>query len=197
MAGVAVAPHGRVDGINGAAHSGRAPAAHGAKVDSRISGSSGTASDRGRPFCTPINRGRKRHTGDGDDDNEGSLSGSNTMGMMMMMQPSEQSTRDTNCTARKTENALWREEIIMRRKEMTSQLQIQRKESHAHQQMMNVMLMAMIQNIGQTNRQQRTDIGGANQHQRTEIGGNNQQQMFDIIGGTNQQQGTDSANDNK
>jgi hypothetical protein len=59
----------------------------------------------------------------------------------------------------------------MRREEMTSQLQIQRKESRVHQQMMNVMLMAMMQNIAGTNQQQRTDIGGANDHQRTEIGG--------------------------
>jgi hypothetical protein len=42
--------------------------------------------------------------------------------------------------------------------------------------MMNVMLMAMMQNIAGTNQQQRTDIGGTNEHQRTEIGGNNQQE---------------------
>ncbi len=56
-------------------------AAHGAKVDGQISGSCGTvtASDRGRAFCTPINRGRKRRTRDGDDDNEGGFSASNIM----------------------------------------------------------------------------------------------------------------------
>ena len=69
-------------------------------------------------------------------------------------------------------------------KEMTSQLQIQCEESRAHQQMMNVMLMAMMQNIVGTNHQQRTDIGRTNEHQRMEIGGNNQQEL---ISGTNQQ----------
>ena len=72
----------------------------------------------------------------------------------------------------------------MRREEMTSQLQIQREESHVHQQMMNVMLMVMMQNITGTNQQQRTDISGTNEHQRMEIGGNNQQEP---ISGTNQQ----------
>jgi hypothetical protein len=72
----------------------------------------------------------------------------------------------------------------MRREEMTSQLQIQRKESRAHQQMMNIMLMTLMQNITRTNQQQRTDIGGTNENQRTEIGGNNQQEP---ISGTNQQ----------
>jgi hypothetical protein len=43
------------------------------------------------------------------------------------------------------------------------------KESRAHQQMMNATLMAMMQNIGGTNWQHRTDIGGTNQHQRTEV----------------------------
>jgi hypothetical protein len=50
--------------------------------------------------------------------------------------------------------------------------------------MMNVMLMAMMQNIAGTNHQQRTDISGTNEHQRMEIGGNNQQEP---ISGTNQQ----------
>jgi hypothetical protein len=72
----------------------------------------------------------------------------------------------------------------MRRKEMTSQLQIQREESRVHQQMMNVMLMAMMQNIAGTNQQQRTDISRTNEHQRMEIGRNNQQEP---ISGTNQQ----------
>ena len=57
----------------------------------------------------------------------------------------------------------------MRRTEMMSQLQIHHDESRAHQQMMNVMLMAMMQNIGGSNQQKRTDIGGTNQHQRTKI----------------------------
>ena len=63
----------------------------------------------------------------------------------------------------------------MRHKEMMLQLQIQHEESRAHQQMMNVMLMAMMQNIAGTNQQQRSDIGGTNEHQRMEISGNNQQ----------------------
>jgi hypothetical protein len=68
---------------------------------------------------------------------------------------------------------------------MTLQLQVQREESRAHQQMMNVMLMAMMQNIAGTNQQQRrTDISGTNEHQMMEIGGNNQQEP---ISGTNQQ----------
>jgi hypothetical protein len=41
---------------------------------------------------------------------------------------------------------------------VTSQLQIQHDESHVHQQMMNVMLMALMQNI----------CGGSNQQQRTQ-----------------------------
>ena len=85
----------------------------------------------------------------------------------------------------------------MRRKEMASQLQIQHEESRAHQQMMNVMLMAMMQNIAGSNQQQRTDISGTNQHQRTEIGGNNQQEPFDIIDGTNQQLMTDISGTNQ
>ena len=62
----------------------------------------------------------------------------------------------------------------MRCKEMMSQLQIQREESRVHQQMMNVMLMAMMQNIAGTNQQQRTEIGGNNQQEST-ISGTNQQ----------------------
>ena len=85
----------------------------------------------------------------------------------------------------------------MRREEMTSQLQIQHEESRAHQQMMNVMLMAMMQNIAGSNQQQRTDISGTNQHQRTEIGGNNQQEPFDIIDGTDQQLRTDISGTNQ
>ena len=84
----------------------------------------------------------------------------------------------------------------MRSKEMTSQLQIHHEESRAHQQMMNVMVMAMMQNIGWINWQQRTDIGWTNQHQRTEVYGNNQQETIGIIDGTNQQQGT-YENDNE
>ncbi len=61
-AGVAEA-RGRVNVQNGAAHSG-------AKVDGRSSRSSGMATDRGRAFCTPINWGRKRGTGDVDDDDD-------------------------------------------------------------------------------------------------------------------------------
>jgi hypothetical protein len=83
----------------------------------------------------------------------------------------------------------------MRHKEMMLQLQIQHEESRAHQQMMNVMLMAMMQNIAGTNQQQRTDIVGTNQHQRT--GGNNQQEPFDIIDETNQQLRTDISKTNQ
>ena len=72
----------------------------------------------------------------------------------------------------------------MRREEMTSQLQIQCEESRSHQQMMNVMLMAMMQNIAGTNR------GTNDQHQTMEIGGNNQQEQ---ISGTIQQ--NDENND--
>jgi len=86
-----------------------------------------------------------------------------------MLQRSKQHLRDADCTAREAELALWQEEISMCHKEMTLQLQIQCKESRAHQQMMNAMLMAMMQNIGGTNWQHRTDIGGTNQHQRTEV----------------------------
>ena len=42
------------------------------------------------------------------------------------------------------------------REEVTSQLQIQHDESRVHQQMMNVMLMALMQNIGGGSNQQRT-----------------------------------------
>ena len=94
---------------------------------------------------------------------------SNIMGMMMMQQQSEQSSRDADRMGREAELALWQEEISMGSKEMMSQLQIHHEESHAHQQMMNVMVMAMMQNIGWINWQQRTDIGWTNQHQRTEV----------------------------
>jgi len=104
--------------------------------------------------------------------------------MMMVQQRSKQSLRDADHMAREAELSLRREEIAMCREEMTSQLQIQCEESRAHQQMMNVMLMAMMQKIAGTNQQQRSDIGGTNEHQRMEIGGNNQQEP---ISGTNQQ----------
>jgi hypothetical protein len=105
-------------------------AACGAEVESQISGSSGTAtaSDRGHAFRTPINRGRKRCTGDGDDDDKGVFSASNIMGRMMVQQRSEQTSRDADCAAREAELALWQEEITMCREEMMSQLQIQREE---------------------------------------------------------------------
>jgi hypothetical protein len=61
----------------------------------------------------------------------------------------------------------------MHHKEMTLQLQIQCEESCAHQQMMNVMLMAMMQNISGSKRQQRTEIVGG---VRTDISGTNEQQ---------------------
>ncbi len=78
----------------------------------------------------------------------------------------------------------------MRREEMMSQLQIQREESRAHQQMMNVMLMAMMQNIAGTNQQQRRTDSRTNEHQTMEIDGNNQQEP---ISGTIQQ--NDENND--
>ena len=109
------------------------------------------ASERGCAFRTPVNRGRKRRTGDGDDDNEGGFPASNIMGVMMVQQRSEHSSRDAGRAAREAELALWREEIAMRHEEMTSQLQIQREESRAHQQMTNVMLMAIMRNIGGSN----------------------------------------------
>ena len=61
----------------------------------------------------------------------------------------------------------------MRCKEMALQLQIQCNESRAHQQMMNVMLMAMMQNIGGSNQQQRMEIVVG---VRTDISGTNEQQ---------------------
>ncbi len=66
----------------------------------------------------------------------------------------------------------------MRRDEMMSQLQIQREESRVHQQMMNIMLMAMMQNIG----------GGSNQQQRTEIVGG----VGSDMSRTNEQQNSDN-----
>ena len=126
--------------------------------------------DRGRAFRTPINRGRKKSRINDDDD--GGFSVSNIMGMMMQQQWNEQRSREDDRMAREAELSLRREEMAMRREEMASQLQIQREESRAHQQMMNVMLMAMMQNIA-----------GTNQHQRRtdsrEIGGNNQQEHND------------------
>ena len=145
--------------------------------DGRMSSSSGTeAGDRGRAFRTPINNRRKKSRTDEDD--EGGFSMSNVMGMMMVQQRSEQSSREADRMAREAELTLRREELAMRREEMTSQLQIQREESRSHQQMMNVMLMAMMQNIAGTNR------GTNDQHQPMEIGGNNQQEN---ISGTIQQ----------
>ena len=154
--------------------------------DGQMSGSSGTAAapggDQGRAFRTPINRGRKKSRIDDDDD--GGFSVSKIMGMMMVQQRSEQSSREADRMARDAELSLRREEIAMRREEMTLQLQIQRDASRAHQQMMNVMLMAMMQNIAGTNQQQRRADSGTNEHQTMEIGGNNQQ---DPISGTIQQ----------
>jgi hypothetical protein len=64
----------------------------------------------------------------------------------------------------------------MRRKEMATQMVMQREESRAHQQMMNVMLMTMIQNAGGSNHpQQRMDIIESNKQQRTDSGTNEQQ----------------------
>jgi len=108
----------------------------------------------------------------------------------MVQQRSEQSSREADRMARDAELSLRREEIAMHREEMTSQLQIQHKESHAHQQMMNVMLMAMMQNIAGTNQQQRRTDSGTNEHQKMEISGNNQR---DPISGTIQQ--NDENND--
>jgi hypothetical protein len=138
--------------------------------------------DQGRAFRTPIIHGRKKSRT--DDDNDGGFSVSNVMGMMMMQQRSEQSSREADRMAREVELSLRQEEIAMRCKEMTSQLQIQREESRAHQQMTNVMLMAMVQNIAGTNQQQRTTDSRTNEHQTMEIGGNNQQEP---ISGTIQQ----------
>ena len=92
--------------------------------------------------------------------------------------------------AREAALSLRREEIAMHCEEMTLQLQIQREESRAHQQMMNVMLMAMMQNIAGTNQQQRRTDSGTNEHQTMEISGNNQR---DPISGTIQQ--NDENND--
>ena len=160
--------------------------------DGQMSGSSGTAAtpggDRGRAFRTPIIRGRKKSRTDDDDD--GGFSMSNVMGMMMVQQRSKQSSREADRMAREAELSLWREEIAMRREEMASQLQIQRKESRAHQQMMNVMLMAMMQNIAGTNQQQRRMDSGTNEQETMEIGGNNQRNP---ISGTIQQ--NDENND--
>jgi len=146
-----------------------------AASDGQMSGSSGTAAapggDQGCVFCTQINRGRKKSRTNDDDD--GGFSVSNVMGMMMVQQRSEQSSREADCMARDAELSLWQEEIAMRREEMTSQLQIQREESRAHQQMMNIMLMAIMQNIAGTNQQQRRTDSGTNEHHTMEIGRNN------------------------
>ena len=192
VAGVIGPPPARAPPATAVARNGSAapaPAVARNGSDGQMSGSSsGTAAaggDQGCAFCTPINHGRKKsRTRDGDDDDDGGFSVLDIMGMMMVQQRSKQSSRDADCMAREAELSLWQEEIAMRRKEMTLQLQIQREESRAHQQMMNVMLMAMMQNIAGTNQQQRTDISGTNEHQRMEIGGNNQQEP---ISGTNQQ----------
>jgi hypothetical protein len=56
--------------------------------------------------------------------------------------------------------------------------------------MMNVMLMAMMQNIAGTNQQQRWTDSGTNEQETIEIGGNNQR---DPISGTIQQ--NDKNND--
>jgi hypothetical protein len=115
---------------------------------------------RGRAFPTPINCGRKRHADSNDD--ESGMSASNIMGMMMMQQI-EQSSRGADRTAREAELALRQEEITMRCEEMATQMAMQREESRVHQQMMNVMLMAMMRNAGGSNhQQQRMDIGGSN-----------------------------------
>ena len=181
----ASAPAGVVHRPPAAAAVGRNGSAAPAPAVARNDGSDGQmsgSSDRGRAFRTPINRGRKKSRTDDDDD--GGFSVSNIMGMMMVQQRSEQSSREADRLAREAELSLRREEIAMRREEMTSQLQIQREESRAHQQMMNVMLMAMMQNIAGTNQQQRTTDSGTNEHQTMEIGGNNQQES---ISGTIQQ----------
>ena len=173
-------------GRNGSAAPAPAVARNGSGSDGHVSGSSGTLAapggDQGRAFHTPIIRGRKKSRT--DDDNDGGFSVSNVMGMMMMQQRSEQSSREADRMAREVELSLRQEEIAMRCKEMTSQLQIQREESRAHQQMTNVMLMAMVQNIAGTNQQQRTTDSRTNEHQTMEIGGNNQQEP---ISGTIQQ----------
>ena len=89
------------------------------------------------------------------------MSASNIMGMRKMQQRSEQSSRDADRTAREAELALRREEITMLREEMAMQMAMQREETRAHQQMMNVMQMAMMRNAGGSNhQQQRMDIGG-------------------------------------
>ena len=104
------------------------------------------------------------------------MSGSNIMRMMMMQQRSEQSSRDADHTAREAELALRQEEITMRHEEKATQMAMQREESRAHQQMMNIMLMTMMQNaVGSNHQQQRMDIGESNQQQRTDSGTNEQQ----------------------
>ena len=155
--------------------------------DGQMSGvSSGTAGaprgDRGRAFRTPINRGRKKSRTDDDDD--GGFSVSNIMEMMMQQQWSEQRSREDDRKARDAELSLRREEIAMRREEMTLQLQIQREESRAHQQMMNVMMMALMQNIAGPNQQQK----------RTDSVNNEDDQTIHQIGGTIQQNDENNSN---
>jgi hypothetical protein len=131
---------GGVDGKNAVSRS-RSSRSSGTASSSQ---SSGTGSDLGRIFCTPINRGRKRRIGNGNNNNDGSLSLSNIIGMMMMQQQSKQNSRDADCMVREEEVALWQEKMILHREETTLQLQIQHKESYTHQQMMNIMLMVMM-----------------------------------------------------
>ena len=86
-AGVNTSPAGVADVVVPLAGAASVPAA----PRGQSSGSSGTERDRGSVFCTPINQGRKIHTGDGED--EDGLLSSNIMGMMMMQQRSEQSAK--------------------------------------------------------------------------------------------------------
>ena len=76
--------------------------------DGQMSASSGSAGaqhgDRGRAFCTPINRGRKKSRIDDDDD--GGFSVSNIMGMMMQQQWNEQRSREDDRMAREAELSL-------------------------------------------------------------------------------------------
>jgi len=136
-------------------------------------------------FALRLTRRRKKScTGDGADGNDDGFSVSNIMGMMMVQQRSEQSSTDADCMAREVKLSLRQEEIAMHRKEITSQLQIQHKESCAHQQ--NDERHADGDDAKHRRDQSSAEDGhrGTNEHQRTEIGGNNQQEP---ISGTNQQ----------
>jgi hypothetical protein len=85
-------------------------------------------SNRGRAFCTPISRGRKRHLhSNADNEEEGGWSFLNIMGMMMMQQRHDSEAREADL-------ALCQEEMAIRH-----------EESRAQQQMMNTMMMALIQ----------------------------------------------------